>query len=89
MSNLKKIVLDVLKPHHPTGLEFSMALSDSLGGCRIRLKVEEMDEKTESVMVEITGDNVDFEAVSAKISDLGGSIHSIDEVEVEPETPQP
>ncbi len=89
MSNLKRIVLDVLKPHQPNGLEFSRSLSDALGGCRVRLKVEEMDEKTESVTLEITGDNVDFEAVSAKIADMGGSIHSIDEVEVEPGSPRP
>lgn len=84
VSYLKRIVLDVLKPHQPNGLEFSRALSDALDGCRIRLRVEEMDEKTESVTLEITGEDVDFEAVSAKIADMGGSIHSIDEVEVEP-----
>ena len=87
--HLKRIVLDVLKPHQPNVLEFSMALSEALDGCCVRLKVEEVDEKTESVMLEVTGAAIDFEAVSAKISEMGGSIHSIDEVEVEPQSAQP
>lgn len=89
MSNLKRIVLDVLKPHQPSGLEFAGALADALEGCRVRLMVDEVDEKTESVILDITGENIDFEAASAKITELGGSVHSVDEVEVEPEGPQP
>ncbi len=89
MSNLKRIVLDVLKPHRPSGLEFAGALADALEGCRVRLMVDEVDEKTESVILDITGENIDFEAASAKITELGGSVHSVDEVEVEPEGAQP
>ena len=38
-----------------------------------------------SVTVEITGADVDFETVAARIGEMGGSVHSVDEVEVEPE----
>jgi hypothetical protein len=42
-----------------------------------------MDEKTETVLVVIEGEQVPFNVITAVISSLGGSIHSIDEVEVE------
>jgi hypothetical protein len=86
MAKLRRIVLDVLKPHQPGGVEFCAALADHLGDCRVRLDVEERDEKTESVAVEVTGDNIDFIAVTAKINEMGGSVHSVDEVEVDPGT---
>ena len=88
MPTLKRIVLDVLKPHQPNGLEFSRAVAGALVDCRVRLKVEGVDEKTESVVLEITGTNIDFEAVLEKIADIGGSVHSIDEVEMESEPEQ-
>ena len=84
MAKLRRIILDVLKPHQPGALEFASALADSLDGCRVRLQVEERDEKTESVTVEVTGKEVEFMAVTAKINEMGGSVHSVDEVEVEP-----
>ena len=84
MAKLRRLVLDVLKPHQPGGVEFSLALADGLAGCGVKLQVEERDEKTESVTVEITGAVVDFEAVTARIAEMGGSVHSVDEVEVDP-----
>lgn len=81
---LRRIILDVLKPHQPGVVEFSAALVEALHGCSVRLKVEERDEKTESVTVEVAGPEVDIEAVTAKINEMGASVHSVDEVEVNP-----
>jgi hypothetical protein len=82
MVSVKKIVLDVLKPHQPNALEFSQALAAVGDNYRVRLIVLEMDENTETLQIEIEADAVDFEAVDAAISEMGGSLHSIDEVEV-------
>jgi hypothetical protein len=82
MVSVKKIVLDVLKPHQPNALEFSQALAAVGDNYRVRLIVIEMDENTETLQIEIEADAVDFEAVDAAISEMGGSLHSIDEVEV-------
>ena len=89
MSKLTRIVLDVLKPHQPNGLDFSRALADELTNCRVRLMVDEVDDKTESVVLEVTGADLDFEVLSGKIAEIGGSVHSIDEVEVESGTAPP
>ncbi len=82
MVHLKRVVLDVLKPHSPNALDFSTAISEKTPGCRIKLTVTAMDEKTETVLLIIEGKHVPFNVITEMISSLGGSIHSIDEVEV-------
>ena len=82
MINIRKIVFDVLKPHRPSGLEFATELAKKSPDCVVNLNVEAMDQSTESVMVRVEGENLDFEAISDAILEMGGSIHSVDEVEV-------
>jgi len=82
---VKRLVLDVLKPHDPNPLDFSRALAQH-GDYRITLTVLEMDESTETLQIVVEGADIDFEAIQLAISDLGGSLHSIDEVEVVGET---
>jgi hypothetical protein len=74
-------MLDILKPHQPNALEFSKLLAEH--GChKVKLTVIEMDDKTETLQVEITGEELDFERIQQAISEFGASLHSIDEVEV-------
>ena len=82
---IKRIVLDVLKPHQPNALEFSRAIARTGAGYRVCLTVIEMDENTETLKIEVSGNAIDFEAVQSAIGDMGGSLHSIDEVEVQNE----
>ena len=79
---VKKVVLDVLKPHQPNALEFSRAIADVGDDYHVCLTVVEMDEKTETLQLEIEGDSVDMDAIESAISSLGASLHSIDQVEV-------
>jgi len=82
---VKRLVLDVLKPHQPNVLEFSQAIAKSGGDYRVCITVLEVDENTETLQVVVEGDAIDFDAVQSGIGDLGGSLHSIDEVEVQGE----
>ena len=84
MMLVKRVVLDVLKPHQPNALEFCRSLA-AAAQCRVHLTVTEMDENTESLRISIEGEAIDFDAVQARIDELGGSLHSIDEVEVDVE----
>ncbi len=86
MASLKRIKLDVLKPHHPNSLDFSSTIADKSPGARIELTVAEVDEKTETVVIVIEGENLKYAAIVEAISEMGGSIHSIDRVEVESES---
>jgi hypothetical protein len=82
MVQVKRLVLDILKPHQPNGLEFASKLAEQSPGCYINLSVEEVDERTETIVLIITGENIQFDAISDTISAMGGTVHSIDEVEV-------
>ncbi len=85
MVSVKRIVLDVLKPHQPNALEFSRAIAKVGVDYHVRLTVLEMDEKTETLQIEVEGNAIDFESIRSVISEMGGSLHSIDVVEVQSE----
>ncbi|ATX79755.1 hypothetical protein Ga0123461_1339 [Mariprofundus aestuarium] len=85
MESVKRVVLDVLKPHQPDALEFSKAIAEVGSDYHVTLTVVEVDKNTETLQVEIVGSAIDFEAVQAAIATLGGALHSIDEVEVQSE----
>ena len=83
MVSVKRIVLDVLKPHQPNALEFCQAIAKVGVDYHVRLIVLEVDENTETLQIAVDGSAVDFEAIQSIISEMGGSLHSIDEVEVQ------
>ncbi len=82
MTKIKRLILDILKPHQPNALDFATALAELSDEIRVKLTVVEVDEKTESIVIVIEDESIDFEALSERITELGASIHSIDEVEV-------
>jgi hypothetical protein len=83
MIYVKRIVLDVLKPHQPNGLEFTSAIAEQSPGARVKLTVIEVDEQTETVVIDIEGQDLRYNDITEAISNMGGTVHSIDEVEVE------
>ena len=83
MIYVKRIMLDVLKPHQPNGLEFTSAIAEQSPGARVKLTVIEVDEKTETVIIVIEGQDLRYNVITEAISNMGGTVHSIDEVEVE------
>lgn len=82
MVQIKRVVLDVLKPHHPNALDFSKAIAEIGKEYRVHLVVIEVDENTETLKVVVESDAIDFDAIQTAINNMGGSLHSIDEVEV-------
>lgn len=82
MIKVKKLILDVLKPHQPNALEFASALAEKGNEIQITLTVTAVDEKTETVVVEIEGSDINFEHITERIKELGASVHSIDKVQV-------
>lgn len=82
MPSVKRIVLDVLKPHHPNALDLASAIASLASDYRVSLTITAVDEKTESAEVIIEGEAVNFAAINGVIGTMGGTIHSIDVVEV-------
>lgn len=85
MASVKRLVLDILKPHQPNALDFCCTLAEVGEDYHVGLTVIEVDEKTETIQVVIEGNHIDFEAVQAAITGMSGSLHSIDAVEVQSE----
>lgn len=79
---VKRLVIDVLKPHHPNGLEFARAIAEQGSDYHVTFRVEEVDEKTETVLIIIEGSDIQLEGIETAIKALGGSLHSVDEVGV-------
>lgn len=81
MANVCRLRLDVLKPHKPNAYDFVLALSELDSSWRVLLEVLEIDQNTETVCLEITGTDIQFEMLQTKITELGATVHSIDAVE--------
>ncbi len=78
--NIRRVVLDTLKPMEPTIVEMAKKLSVSDGVSSVNISIAEIDLKVENAKITLEGDNINYEVVVAVIQDMGGSIHSIDEV---------
>ncbi len=82
MIAVKRLVLDVLKPHQPDALSFCKELAQLGDGSRVSLSLDEMDDKTQTLQLEISGVAVDIAPIEEAIARMGASIHSVDQVEV-------
>ena len=78
MSKIRRLVLDVLKPHKPSIIELSKRVSVTKGVSGVNCSLDEVDQDTETIKITIEGENIDFEAVADAIESTGGVIHSID-----------
>ncbi|MEM1775460.1 MAG: DUF211 domain-containing protein [Nitrososphaerota archaeon] len=78
-----KIVLDVLKTHTPSLIEFSNVISRVRGVSKVEAILVEVDAETDSIKLVIEGDGIDYEELEKTIKRLGAAIHSIDEVVVQ------
>jgi hypothetical protein len=80
LTNIKRIILDVLKPHTPTILEVAERIGGLDGISGVNISLEEVDAETDSVKITIEGNNINYNAVKKAISECGAVIHSIDGV---------
>ena len=82
-SKIKNLVLDVLKPHSPPLPEFASFLTELDGIEKVEITLVEMDEKTESLKVVLSGSAIEYEALKEHVGKQGAVIHSVDHVVVE------
>ena len=78
-AKLRRVVLDVLKPHDPSIVELSQRLAELDGVDGVNINIYEVDRKVENAKITIEGSDLDFEIIVASIEDAGGTTHSIDE----------
>jgi hypothetical protein len=80
LTNIKRIILDVLKPHAPTIIDVAERLGKLEGISGVNISLEEVDTETDSIKITIEGNNINYETVKKEISECGAVIHSIDGV---------
>jgi hypothetical protein len=64
----------------PTIVEMAKKLSIVDGVSSVNISIAEIDLKVENAKITIEGENINYALVTEVIEDMGGSIHSIDEV---------
>ncbi|MCG3258888.1 MAG: DUF211 domain-containing protein [Candidatus Heimdallarchaeota archaeon] len=77
---IRRLVLDVLKPHQPRMDVLAYAVAELAGVNSVNLTRTETDSSTEGIVVTIVGDNLIYKDIEDVLRDYGSSIHSVDEV---------
>jgi hypothetical protein len=80
MGNLRRVVIDVLKPHDPPLIEFTehVGAVESVDG--ISSSLIELDQEVQNVKLTVEGDSLEYAAIEAAVDGLGGTVHSVDQV---------
>jgi len=80
--SLKKVVIDALKPHEIDILDLSKAICSHNGINNVSISVIEMDVKTETIKITVTGDDIDLNEIKKIVERYSTAIRSIDEISV-------
>lgn len=79
-SSIRRLVLDVLKPHEPSIHEFAVAVVDCPGVDGVNVVLVETDRDVQTLKFTIEGDDINLTAIEEAVDAIGGSVHSIDQV---------
>jgi len=80
MGNLRRLVLDVLKPLDPSIVTVVQLLADLDGVDGVNISIYEIDRRVENAKITIEGHDLRYDEIVVIIEENGGSVHSIDEV---------
>jgi hypothetical protein len=80
MGNLRRLVLDVLKPLDPSIVSLVQFLADLEGVDGVNISIYEIDRRVENAKITVEGQDLRYDEIVAVIQENGGSVHSIDEV---------
>ena len=80
MSTIRRLVLDTLKPHEPSIIKLAQSISELEGVGAVNISIYEIDRKVENAKITIEGDDLTYPRILDIITDMGGTVHSVDEV---------
>lgn len=80
--NIKRLVLDSLKPRETSIIELSQALCSVDGVDEVDITVTEVDVKTETIKLVVRGTNINYDEISKVMAEHGAIVRSIDEISV-------
>ncbi|MFX1480501.1 MAG: DUF211 domain-containing protein [Promethearchaeota archaeon] len=73
-------LLDILKPHQPGVDLVARTLMGIDGVTKVSIKVDELDQKTASLHINIEGKNLSLDSVTDVLGSMNCALHSVDEV---------
>jgi hypothetical protein len=80
MAAVRRLVIDVLKPHDPPLLLFTDQLAEIESVEGVTSSLIELEQEVQNVKRTFESEDLDFEAIEDTIENLGGSVHSVDQV---------
>ncbi|MGD2178642.1 MAG: DUF211 domain-containing protein [Anaerolineae bacterium] len=80
MGNLRRLVIDVLKPLEPSIVEMVQMLAELEGVDGVNISIYEIDRRVENAKLTVEGQSVPYQQIIEMIEESGGAVHSIDEV---------
>jgi hypothetical protein len=80
MPNVRRLAIDVLKPHDPPLLDFTKQVADIETVEGVSSSLIELDQEVQNVKLTFEGEALDFERIREQIEGLGGTVHSVDQV---------
>jgi len=80
MSSIRRLVIDLLKPNEIENVTFARTIADLDGVEGANVSLLESDKDVQNLKITIEGENIDSGVVTTAIEDLGGTVHSVDEV---------
>jgi hypothetical protein len=80
MAPIRRLVIDVLKPHEPPLIEFTDHITETEAVDAATATLIELDQEVQNVKISIEGEELDFDTIEETVDHLGGTVHSIDEV---------
>ncbi|SNZ17979.1 hypothetical protein SAMN06269185_3187 [Natronoarchaeum philippinense] len=80
MAPLRRLVVDVLKPHSPPLDEFAGHLGEVESVAAVTATLIELDKEVQNVEITFEGQDLDADTIEAAVEEFGGTVHSIDQV---------
>ena len=80
MGKIKRIVLDILKPHEPSIRVVAEKLAELRGVDVVDVTMHDVDSKVEVAKVTIEGGDIDYEKIRAVLLDNAATIRGVDRV---------
>lgn len=80
MPAIRRLVLDILKPHDPSLLTFTDRIGSTDHVTAATASLIEHDQEVQNVKLTVEGDDLDYDTIEAVVGELGGTVHSVDQV---------
>lgn len=80
MAPIRRLVIDVLKPHEPTLVQFTSEVTEVACVDAVTASLIELDQEVQNVKLTVEGETLELDPVVETVEQLGGTVHSVDEV---------